>query len=121
MKHAMIAVLGSMLFAAPMAYANHSTEMMARLAQASAGSKEVSLQRKASGCEQNAKNLSLQGEKLANYMKACMTENPAQAAYASAHGGICHRPKPGRARRAPPRGASPIYIVSPIVRAPRGR
>ncbi len=80
MKRAVIVVLGSMLFAAPVAYANHTSELTARLAQASAGSKDAALQRKASGCEQNAKNLALQGEKLGNYMKACMTENAAQAA-----------------------------------------
>ncbi len=82
MKRPLFVALGlSLLLAAP-AYsceADHTAAMMSQIEKTSAPSnvQAVALKQKASYCEQNAKNLGLQGSERANYLGACVSNNAA--------------------------------------------
>ncbi len=89
MKRPLFVALGLTLLAAAPAYAcdaDHTAAMMSQITQASAPSnvQAVTLKQKASYCEQNAKNLGLQGNERASYLGACVSRNPAAEQHASA-------------------------------------
>lgn len=81
--------LGACLLLAAPAFAGQAEQAtMTRLAQSSSPTnvKNVLAQQRASYCEQNARNLGLQGDDRTHYVGTCVNRNEAAEHRASLHG-----------------------------------